>query len=108
MDEGFEACFSLRCPACPAHLCAWCLRPAAEGEDPHTHVLDCTEAPEDMRGSALYLHDPPHVPPAPFRKFRDHWRAVHRRRVTALVIDQAGGEVDRSALLEELDALLRD
>ena len=30
---------------------------AADGADPHTHVLDCPAAPIDMRGSSLYLRD---------------------------------------------------
>ena len=53
MEPSFDSCFSLRCASCPTNFCAWCFRPATEGEDPHTHVLDCTDAPEDMRGSAL-------------------------------------------------------
>ena len=73
MQPSFDECFSLRCPRCSSHLCAWCLRLSPEGEDPHSHVLDCPHAPEDMRGSALYLHEGPHVPPHPYRKFSQHW-----------------------------------
>ena len=77
MEETFDSCFSLQCGHCSTHFCAWCLRVSPEGEDPHSHVLDCPAAPEDMRGSALYLHDHngPHLPPHPSRKFRDHWKA---------------------------------
>jgi hypothetical protein len=85
MDSSFDACFSLRCAQCPTQFCAWCLRCADGDEDPHTHVLDCPQAPEDMQGSALYLHDPPHVPPHPQRKFEEHWREMHRGRASKIV-----------------------
>ena len=108
MDAAFDECFSLRCASCPARFCAWCQRLAAEGEDPHSHVLDCAQAPEDMRGSSLYLQDHnggPHVPPAPFNKFTNHWKAVHRRRAMEL-IESAGEQVDRAALVTEVEAQL--
>ena len=108
MDAGFDDCFSLRCASCPARFCAWCYRLAGDNEDPHSHVLDCAHAPEDMRGSSLYLQDHnggPHVPPAPYNKFTRHWRAVHRRRAMEL-IESAGEAVDRVALVAEVDAQL--
>ena len=110
MDESFDSCFSLRCAACPAHFCAWCFRPTPENEDPHTHVLDCPHAPEDMRGSALYLHDHnggPHVTPNPHRKFASHWASQHRRRAVQLIESAEDGAFDKAALLAEVDEMLR-
>merc|ERR1719240_141665 len=49
MESSFDACFSLLCTRCSSHFCAWCLRISPEGADPHSHVLDCTHAPTDMR-----------------------------------------------------------
>jgi hypothetical protein len=109
MDEGFDQCFALRCTSCPTHFCAWCFRPTAEGEDPHTHTLDCTSCPEDMRGSALYLNDGnggPHVPPNPHRKFTAHWRAVHHRQAVALIESAEDGAFDKGALIAELGSML--
>ena len=110
MDASFDACFSLQCARCSSHFCAWCLRmPSFDpcGPDPHSHVLDCTQAPADMRGSALYLHDGnggPHVPPNPHRKFTHHWASRLRARAEAFLqsfgpnTEPAGtNEVDPSA-----------
>jgi len=112
MERSFDACFALRCPSCPAHFCAWCLRPAAPGEDLHSHVLDCTEAPADMRGSALYLHDSnggPHVPPHPHTKFMAHWRSANRRRAMRLIGSlPEDGSIDKPLLVRELDSHLCD
>lgn len=112
MERSFDACFALRCPSCPAHFCAWCLRPAAPGEDLHSHVLDCTEAPADMRGSALYLHDSnggPHVPPHPHAKFMAHWRSANRRRAMRLIGSlPEDGSIDKPLLVRELDSHLCD
>ena len=108
MDATFDQCFSLRCAACPTHFCAWCFRPAAEGEDPHTHVLDCEYAPSDMRGSALYLQDTnggPHVPPRPHAKFVAHWRAAARQALE-MIECAADGSFDKAALVRELDEMM--
>lgn len=110
MDEAFDQCFALRCASCPTNFCAWCFRITPEGEDPHSHVLDCAAAPEDMRGSSLYLHDDnggPHVPPNPHNKFTAHWRAVQRRQALALIESAEDVDAsDKAALTEELDALM--
>ena len=50
-----------------------CSQPQA---DPHSHVLDCSHAPEDMLGHGLFLAEDnggPHVAPNPARKFERHW-----------------------------------
>lgn len=111
MDESFDDCFSLRCAHCSSQFCAWCFHVAADGEDPHGHVLDCTQSPEDMRGSALYLRDDnggPHVPPHPHRKFSAHWRARTRERALAMVTEFAESsrcqECDVEELTQKLDA----
>ena len=52
-------------------------------------VLDCAEAPADMRGHALYLQDHnggPHVAPQPHAKFHSHWRPKHGERVTIFIL----------------------
>ena len=88
MDTDFDSCFSLQCSACSSHFCAWCFRLSPDGEDPHSHVLDCTSAPDALRGSALYLHDGnggPHVPPNPARAFDAHWESKLRERARAAV-----------------------
>ena len=110
MDADFDQCFSLRCSSCPASFCAWCLRVAADGEDPHSHVLDCVEAPAGMRGSALYLQEGtcgvPHVPPHPHRKFVAHWRNRHRRLAMRVIESAEEGAFDKKKLIAELEAML--
>ena len=109
MDENYDQCFALRCASCPTNFCAWCFRPAAQGEDPHTHVLDCPFAPEDMRGSALYLQDHnggPHVPPNPHFKFVTHWREVHRRRALQVIESADDGAFDKQALVQEMESMM--
>jgi len=108
MDEDFSDCFSLSCSRCPTNFCAWCLRSAPEGEDPHSHVLDCTSAPEDMRGSALYLQEHnggPHEAPRPKHKFDEHWRGINRDRglgtIKQMAAQMAEGKEEHEAAREE-------
>ncbi len=92
MEDAFADCFALACGRCSSRFCAWCLRLASAHEDPHGHVLDCSAAPEDMRGSALYLQDHnggPHEAPRPKAKFTAHWRAVLRARAEAMLSEMA-------------------
>ena len=110
MDDHFDACFSLSCSRCSGQFCAWCFRLAAEGEDPHTHVLDCPSAPEDMLGSALYLQEHsggPHEPPRPKRKFVAHWRRVHRARGMELLRRMAEADVERYDAARDEPELMR-
>jgi serine/threonine protein kinase len=39
----FDACFDLKCSACPCHFCGWCLRDC--GNDAHQHVAHCLDNP---------------------------------------------------------------
>ena len=76
LQADFAECFALQCPSCPCTFCAWCLAGLSSDQDPHSHVLDCSQAPEDMLGHGLYLQEDnggPHVPPNPARKFERHW-----------------------------------
>ena len=88
MDDDFSECFALRCTACSASFCAWCLHIAATEEDSHTHVLDCNAAPAAMRGSSLYLQDGfggPHLPPRPAHAFSTHWHGILSSRVEEML-----------------------
>ena len=111
MDEAFSECFALQCNSCPARFCSWCLADCnSNGEDPHSHVMDCTEAPEDMRGHALYLQDHnggPHVAPRPHVKFTEHWRAKHGRIATSMLrtLDAAEAQTVLSKLPAEICTL---
>jgi hypothetical protein len=92
MDAAFADCFALTCSRCESHFCAWCLRLARAQEDLHSHVLDCTAAPDNMRGSALYLHDHnggPHEAPHPKAKFVAHWRQILRGQAEAMLSEMA-------------------
>ena len=105
MDESFDECFALQCASCPSHFCAWCLHICDNSTELHSHVLDCRCAPEDMHGSALYLHDHnggPHLPPNPQRKFRGHWTARLADRAAAF-LDAVAAEGNLPA--EEMQAL---
>lgn len=109
MESDYNGCFALQCPYDGTNFCAWCLRPASEMEDNHTHVLDCSQSPEDMRGSALYLRErsgDPHVPPHPANKFHTHWRAVNRRRALDVLDEYARCEECTPSEMDELTAEL--
>lgn len=71
-----------------------------------------SQAPADMRGSALYLHDSnggPHVPPHPHTKFMAHWRSANRRRAMRLIGSlPEDGSIDKPLLVRELDSHLCD
>jgi hypothetical protein len=106
MDEDFDSCFSLQCTRCPTHFCAWCLQESPSGVDPHSHVLDCTEAPADMRGSSLYLQDHnggPHEAPNPCRKFSAHWRGKLCSRAEAAIRHAKLAVVEEERLITELN-----
>ena len=111
MDADFDDCFSLQCSGCPCRFCAWCLEDGnAAGEDPHTHVLDCPQAPEDMRGSSLFLQEHnggPHSGDRPHTKFTEHWHARQRERVASLLalLDASVAAEVRSALSDELSRI---
>jgi len=42
----FHGCCALSCSNCPAHFCAWCLAPAADGPANHRHVASCRAKPD--------------------------------------------------------------
>jgi serine/threonine protein kinase len=90
----FDACFDLKCSACPCHFCGWCLRDC--GNDAHQHVAHCLDNP---------------VQPSVFGT-QEQFAACHRARRLLLVDDYLRDKVRadlrvhvRNSIAPELRAL---
>ena len=51
MDDDFDECFALKCAACNAHFCGWCLRDFGRA-DSHNHAAGCR--PRHLKPRGLF------------------------------------------------------
>ena len=80
----FHGCCALSCSDCPAHFCAWCLAPAADGPANHRHVASCRAKPD---GADAYY------PGAHWQPFLNERRRRVVRDALARLDPELAGEV---------------
>ena len=76
--EGFDACFSIKCPSCPMYFCGWCLQHVSDTSGAnHQHVRTCPLNPHPgaVYGDYVRWRDD-HVPRKRLRRVKEEVRDV--------------------------------